>query len=118
MGRIYHAVIPTSRGLRRAPTRQPWHVNYPAGARFWGWVWEELGLPHKHVDQRIGGYAEVPHIIAGRAFIMARAALSADKDTPVARLFLTRNAVAVVSDYVDLRGATVKDLEAGNARTR
>lgn len=129
MGRVYHAVIPTVRGLRRAPTRNPWGVNL-AGTQFWGVVWHDAGLRCEYADARIGGGPMLPHVIAGADFVAARDRLREvlyEKEfstvagwlaEEVLPLFNTRNAVALVSDYVDLRGATIEELEAGNTRCR
>ena len=135
MGRIYRAVIPTKRGLRRSPARGGWFVGYPSGTEFWGGVFRDLGLAHDTSDPRIGGGPALPHIIAGKDFIAAREALprlSSDAEFCAQRngfigqelrlrvlaLFTTRNAVALVSEYVDLRGATLEELESGKTRTR
>jgi len=134
MGRLYHAVIPTKRGLVRTGIPRPWNVNF-ADSEFWGGVFRDLGLAHDTSDPRVGGGPAVPHIIAGKDFVAAREALprlSCDAEFCAQRngfigqelrlrvlaLFTTRNAVALVSEYVDLHGATVEDLEAGNVGTR
>jgi len=133
MGRLYHAVIPTKRGLVRTGIPRPWNLNF-AGSEFWGGVFRDLGLTHDVSDPRIGGGPAVPHIIAGKDFVAAREALprlASDADfctwvngvavedlrVHLIPLLRTRNAVALVSEYVDLRGATVEDLETGNVGT-
>ena len=134
MGRLYHAVIPTKRGLVRTGIPRPWNVDF-AGSEFWGGVFRDLGLAHDISDPRVGGGPAVPHIIAGKDFVAAREALprlesdaefcaqdggfiGEDLRLRLLPLLRTRNAVALVSEYVDLRGATIEDLEAGNVGTR
>jgi len=133
----YRAVRRSKHGLVRVSTR--WIVNVDGMSR-WGRIWVALGLDVGDIDERVG--PRLPHIIAGRQFWLAQDRLSLLHSTAtwlavegcsfghsstdyilrselpevVLPLFSTTHAVAVVSEYVDLRGVSVADLEAGRAR--
>jgi hypothetical protein len=131
MGRDYRAIRKTKSNKLVYCEKTSFGINI-AGARFWGFVWDYFGLSVDILDSYSSKVVQLPHIIDGEDFVKAKELFLTITDEQILEalqyagrkfqydidetqgwvkdfrkdvipLFFKKNAIAVVSDYIDLK---------------